>query len=256
MNFVRRGAGSPLVLVHGIGGSHRSWDPVLPALAKERDVVAVDLPGFGATPPLGPHPTLHDVTDALITFLDAQGLRNAHIAGSSMGARLTLELARRGMGRNVVALDPGGFWNVPERAAFAASLSASIRLVRALRPMLPSLVANPVSRTALLAQFSAHPWSLAPDLVLRELESFATSPSFDPLLRDLIVGPGQQGATVTPGRVTIGWGRNDYVCFPSQAPRALAAFPHGALHWFERCGHFPQWDRPDETVRLILDATA
>ena len=38
--------------------------------------------------------------------------------------------------------------------------------------------------------------------------------------------------------------------------RAQAAFPHATLHWFDRCGHFPHWDQPRETVRLVLDATA
>ena len=40
-----------------------------------------------------------------------------------------------------------------------------------------------------------------------------------------------------------------------QAARALELFPDAQLHWFDRCGHFPQWDKPAETARLILDAT-
>ena len=41
-----------------------------------------------------------------------------------------------------------------------------------------------------------------------------------------------------------------------QADRAMEAFPQATLHWFERSGHFPMWDQPDETVRVILDATS
>ncbi|OZC01250.1 alpha/beta fold hydrolase, partial [Rubricoccus marinus] len=47
----------------------------------------------------------------------------------------------------------------------------------------------------------------------------------------------------------------DRVCFPSQAERATARFPGARLEWLDRCGHFPQWDRPEEAVRLILAAT-
>ncbi|OZC01177.1 alpha/beta fold hydrolase, partial [Rubricoccus marinus] len=52
MNYVRKGTGPPLLLVHGLGGTWRSWETVLDALAAERDVIAPDLPGFGETPPL------------------------------------------------------------------------------------------------------------------------------------------------------------------------------------------------------------
>ncbi|MGH3265685.1 MAG: alpha/beta fold hydrolase, partial [Trebonia sp.] len=52
MHAIRRGSGKPLLLIHGLGSSLRNWDPVLPALSAERKVIAVDLPGFGRTPPL------------------------------------------------------------------------------------------------------------------------------------------------------------------------------------------------------------
>jgi pimeloyl-ACP methyl ester carboxylesterase len=55
--------------------------------------------------------------------------------------------------------------------------------------------------------------------------------------------------------LVIGWGRHDRVCFPSEAKRAVTLFPDARLHWFEHCGHFPQWDVPRETVRLILSNT-
>jgi pimeloyl-ACP methyl ester carboxylesterase len=48
----RGGSGQPLVLVHGLGLSWRSWQPVLAALEARHDVVAIDLPGFGESPPL------------------------------------------------------------------------------------------------------------------------------------------------------------------------------------------------------------
>ena len=260
MGHIRRGAGKPLLLVHGLGGSWRSWNTILDALAAEREVVAVDLPGHGRTPPLDGEVSVRTLADALTEFLAANNLTGVDAVGSSMGARLVLELARRGRGvlGAVVSLDPGGFWRGWERHFFYASIYASIRLVRRLQPVMPSITGRAATRTMLFAQFSARPWKLSPQVALDEMRSFAASPSFDELLRQLAYGETQQGAP--PGSITsplvIGWGRRDRVCFPRQAARALSLFPDARLHWFEHCGHFPHWDVPHETTRLILDSTA
>ncbi|MGH3916490.1 MAG: alpha/beta fold hydrolase [Pseudonocardiaceae bacterium] len=57
-------------------------------------------------------------------------------------------------------------------------------------------------------------------------------------------------------RIVLGWGRQDRVTLPRQAARALRAFPDAQLHWFSHCGHFPQWDAPEDAVRLIMRGTA
>ena len=93
--------------------------------------------------------------------------------------------------------------------------------------------------------------------ILDEMRSYASSPCFDALLDELANGPPQEGAPKGSLRhpLVIGWGRQDRVCLPQQAARAEAAFPDARLHWFERCGHFPHWDQPAATARLILDST-
>ncbi len=257
LNHARHGAGPPLVLVHGLGGSARSWDLVVDGLAAHREVVAPDLPGFGASPPL-PETTVATLADALALFLAAQGLTRADLVGTSLGGRLVLEMVRRGVGRHVVALGPGGYWNGPERAFVVASLRAAIAAVRRLRPALPLLAGNPVTRTALLAQFSARPWAVPGDVVLRELRGLADAPAVDPALAALAAEPPQRGAPAgtAPGRLVVGWGRWDRLTLPNQARRALAAFPDATLHRFAHAGHFPMFDTPAETVDVILRSTA
>jgi pimeloyl-ACP methyl ester carboxylesterase len=259
MNHIRRGAGRPLLLLHGIGGSWRSWQTIMEDLAAEREVIAVDLPGFGNTPPLAGPVSIATLADAVTDFLREHRLLGIDAVGSSMGARLVLELARRGgvLGA-VVSLDPGGFWQGWEVPVFYHSVAISTQLVRALQPVMPFLTGNAATRTALFAQFSAHPWRLPAPVALDEMRSFAHAPSFDELLHNLAYGEVQQGAAAGSigAPLVIGWGRQDRVCFPRQAPRALAKFPDARLYWFENCGHFPQWDQPAETVRLILAATA
>ena len=257
MHHVRTGSGKPLLMIHGLGGSHRSWDPVVAALAAEREVIAVDLPGFGATPPLPGEVSIATLADAVTAFLDAHGLRGVDAVGSSMGARLVLELARRGVLGAVVSLDPGGFWRGWEVPFFGTTVGLSIRLVRLLQPVMPLVTGSALGRTLLFAQFSARPWALPPAATLQEMRDYAAARSFDPLLERLVHGPPQEGAPAGTLRapLVIGWGRQDRVCLPTQAPRAQALFPDARLHWFERCGHFPHWDAPAETIRLILDST-
>ncbi len=257
MHHIRRGTGKPLLLIHGLGGSWRSWTPILDGLAAEREVIAVDLPGSGATPPLPGEVSIATLADAVTAFLATHNLTNVDVVGSSMGARLVLELARRGVVGATVSLDPGGFWRGWERPFFSTSVALSVCLIRLLQPIMPLLTGNPVGRTLLFAQFSAHPWRLSPAVTLNEMRTFAASPSFDELLHSLVAGPDQQGMApcATRGPIVIGWGRWDRVCIPRQAKRAMQLFPDARLYWFKHSGHFPMWDAPEETIRLIQTST-
>ncbi|ALJ00976.1 alpha/beta fold hydrolase [Rufibacter tibetensis] len=260
MHFIRRGEGKPLLLVHGIGGSSRSWDLMIDGLADAgREVIAIDLPGHGATPPLQGEVSISTLADAVTSFLESQNLLGIDAVGSSMGARLVLELVRRGgIVGAVVSLDPGGFWKGWEKPFFYFSVAASRRLVQWLQPVMPAIAGNPVGRTLLLPQFSARPWDLHAELVQEEMRTFATSASFDDLLYNLTYGEPQKGVPrgTLQAPLIIGWGKQDRVCFPQQASRALRLFPDACIHWFSSCGHFPQWDSPEEAVQLVLTVTS
>ena len=256
MHHIERGAGRKLLLIHGVGGSWRSWNTILAELSAHRTVIAIDLPGHGSSPAHNDSGTFLGLVGSVQSYIADNGLAGVDVVGSSMGARIVLELARRGAVGNVVALDPGGFWRGWERAFFRITIGASAVLLRAIRPILPMLSRNAASRTALLAQLSARPWALDPKVVETDLASITTTPTFDALVRDLASGPEQIGPAADPSRtIVIGWGRHDRLCLSRQAARAKAAFPSAELHWFESSGHFPMWDMPHETVAVILAAT-
>ncbi|MBD8680131.1 alpha/beta fold hydrolase [Sphingomonas sp. CFBP 13720] len=256
MHHITRGTGKPLLLIHGLGSSWRAWQPILDGLAAERSVIAVDLPGHGATPAEQDSGTFEGLVGSVERYLVANSLVGIDAAGSSLGARIVLELARRGKVGNVVALDPGGFWRGWERAFFRTTIGLSARLLRALRSRLPAISRSAAARSALLAQLSAKPSALSPELVCAELTGIADTLRFDALVRDLADGPAQQGPAADPTqRIVIGWGRQDRLCLPRQAARAVAAFPSATLHWFEHSGHFPMWDMPREATAVILQAT-
>lgn len=139
MHQITRGSGKPLLLIHGVGSSWRAWRPILDDLAVERSVIAIDLPGHGATTAEEDSGTFFGLVGSVERYLVANDLVGVDVVGSSMGARIVLELARRGKVGNVVALDPGGFWRGWERSFFHTTIGLSARLLRALRSRLPAL---------------------------------------------------------------------------------------------------------------------
>ena len=258
MHTERTGSGRPLVLVPGVGATTATWGAVRTGLSAEREVVALELPGFGRTPSLPGKVTVAAYADALEAHLRAEGLERADLVGSSLGARLVLEMARRGLGRSFVALDPGGFWSPAQQRIFGVSLSASVALVRALRPALPALLSTPVGRTALLAQLSARPWALDGAFAAAEVRALADSPGALPAIRALASGPLQEGAAAgtLPGPVLMVWGRRDLVTPPGTSRLAGERFPDARIEVWDACGHFPHWDQPQRTLTTVLAATA
>lgn len=252
----RQGSGKRLLLIHGLGGSWQSWSPVIAPLGAKRDVIAIDLPGHGQSAAQPDSASFTGLVRSVEDYISEAGLAGIDVVGASLGGRIVLELARRGGVGNVVALDPGGFWRGWERTYFKTTLTLSFTLLQAIRSQLPRLSGSAVARSVLLAQLSARPWALAPELVERELTDFATTATVGPLIADLARGPSQKGpAAASTGRVTIGWGRKDRLCPPRQASRARAAFPQARFHWIEGSGHYPLWDRPRPTAELILAST-
>ncbi len=249
------GTGKPLLLIHGLGGTWRSWMPILPALIQSREVISIDLPGHGAAPVEADSGTFAGLVDSVSRLIDSENLDGIDMAGSSLGGRIVLELARRGGTGAAIALDPGGFWQGWESGYFRTSLLASGALLRAVGKKLPALGRNPVLRSLALIQLSRRAWSYDPDFISSELIGLTRTATYDALVHDLAGGPAQTGSADIKAPVVIGWGRNDRLCFPWQARRALEAFPTARIYRFEDCGHFPMWDQPEETARLILGAT-
>src|SRR3954447_16996928 len=106
--FERRGEGSPLVLLHGIGHRWQAWEPVLNQLALVHDVIALDLPGFGRSRALpdGTPYTVESTLSVLAELFESFGLVKPHIAGNSLGGLFALEAAERDLVSSVTALSP------------------------------------------------------------------------------------------------------------------------------------------------------
>jgi pimeloyl-ACP methyl ester carboxylesterase len=246
----RSGSGPPLLLVHGLGSCKEMWRPVTPLLARAHEVIAVDLPGFGASPP-GPR-TVAGLADAVADFADALGLDRPAVAGNSMGGGIALELGATGRVRSACAVSPIGFANDRE-AVYARALLAATRVMAV--PLAP--VAQPIARSvalraATMSHAVARPRRLPPDEAALWTRLYADAPAFWDLLRD---APSWD-APVPACPTTIAWGDRDrLLIYSRQAPRARRLLPRARHVTLTGCGHVPTWDDPEQVAAAILAAS-
>jgi len=86
--------GATVLLVHGLGSfAHRDWRYAIPALARQFRVVAVDLPGFGASESLPQGYSFAALAAVLADTLDGLAIERAHVVGHSLGGALSLQFA-------------------------------------------------------------------------------------------------------------------------------------------------------------------
>lgn len=91
--FTVYGSGAPVVLIHGVGMAQRIWEPQIPALMAQHQVIVYDLLGHGASELPPPDVTLADYAAQLAQLLDHLDVAAATIIGHSMGALIALEFA-------------------------------------------------------------------------------------------------------------------------------------------------------------------
>src|SRR5258708_20200413 len=117
----RHGAGAPLVWLDGIGHRRQAWGAVLDRLTPHRDVILVDLPGHGESPPLrlAGRPAVEALLDKVVGLLDELALERPHVAGNSLGGRLALEAGVIARAATVTAPSPAGFCPPPTQPPHA-----------------------------------------------------------------------------------------------------------------------------------------
>jgi pimeloyl-ACP methyl ester carboxylesterase len=251
----RAGAGEPLLLVHGIGTTHADFATLRPGLEAHFDVLAPDLPGHADSPPLSTPPTIGAIADALEADLDTLGLGRVHVLGSSVGARVALELAIRGRARSVVAIAPCGLGLPAERIFQGAVMSTARLLMRSIRPLIDTAARFPLGRALLLTNLRSAPWlsSHAEARALRD--GFADSPDFWQQLWWAVLMDVPLGLERIQCPVIFSQGTFDVMSTP-QTLRYLTMVPGSRLQPVLGGGHAPHSDAPDSIVELVRDATA
>jgi pimeloyl-ACP methyl ester carboxylesterase len=250
--FTRSGTGAPLVLLHALGLSRRSWDPVLPALASRFDVIAVDLPGFGESASLpGPGEVPPAVlAQSVADLLDALGVSHPHVVGNSLGGWVALELASRRPVASLTLLSPAGLWPRNPPLYDRISLRASRWLARHATGLLGRLVASRLGRALVLGQTHGHPMRLSPEYARAAVTELGRCPGFDAAL----AGTAKRHFVATgpiTAPVTVAFGSRDLLL--RRGSRRLGQLPpHTRSETLPGCGHVPITDDPAAVAALII----
>lgn len=240
----RDGNGTPLVLVHGFGGSRAMWDPLVAALPTNLPLIRYDLRGFGASTQDEDVSFSHAAD--LLALLDSQGIARAHLCGLSMGGAVSVRLALQHPERveRLILASPalmGWEWSAEWadnfRACVKAARSGDLATARRLwweNPLFDSLRDTPLADAmqAEIADFVGRQWITDPQHpVLPEIENLhrLAAPSL------LLTGP------------------RDVADFQLIADALAASVPDLTRIDLTDAGHMLPLERPAEMAGAIVD---
>ncbi len=253
----RHGSGDPLVLVHGVTHRRQAWYPVLDELAEQREVILVDLPGHGQSPPF--------VTDGLPVkdalrrdfkgFLADTGLDRPHVGGNSLGGLVALVAGAEGDARSVTALSPAGFWRDEAQFAYTRRFfTGLLHLADRLGTSAERAARSRAVRQVVYSTLMAHPSRVPSDHVLGDVRAFMYA---RPMLRTLL-GAAEPFTETIPVDVpvTIAWAGRDLVLPRWQAETAKQRVPHAEHLMLRGVGHVPMFDDPRLVAKVLLEGSA
>lgn len=248
--------GEPLVLLHGVTDTPRTWDLVRPRLEDRFEIIAPTLLGHHAGPRWTGVPSPAAIADRLEADMDAAGLDTAHIAGNSLGGAMALELAARGRARTVVAFAPAGGWaddedGRAESEQIRQHFMTAQQLLAGAAPHAERIASTPEGRARALAFVSEHPEVVPADLVAHQIAGAADCPIVLPLIEHVSEHGYELSATVeVPVRIV--WGTEDRILrWPTSSARFRTLLPHADWVEMDGVGHCPQLDDPVTVAELI-----
>jgi pimeloyl-ACP methyl ester carboxylesterase len=251
--YERAGSGPALVLLHGLGHRRQGWTAVLDKLTPHRDVINVDLPGHGQSPPLratGQHP-VEAITEQVGALLSELGLARPHLAGNSLGGTIALTLAAQGRAASVTALSPAGFPGHDYEFYQDKILFTFVRMAaQGIMPLVPVLSASAAGRVLLYGATVTRPDRVTPEQAQGDAAGFASAAE---AMRAVFAGPVRFTASVPDHvPVTIAWGTSDLVLPSSNHWVARRQLPKARFVTLPGCGHVPMTDDPDLVAVVLL----
>lgn len=262
----------PALYVHGLGGSSQNWSTLMPLLADRVDGEALDLPGFGDSPP--PDDGNYSVTGharAVIRYLDAAGRGPVHLLGNSLGGAAVTRVAavRPDLVRTLTLISPA----LPELRAQRSAWPTVALAVPGVAPLFARLTKDwtPEQRVrGVLSLCYGDPGRVTDEGLrhaVEEMERRLELPYFwDAMARsargivDAYTLGGQHGLWRQAERVLaptlLVYGGRDQLVSYRMARRAAAAFRGSRLLTLPEAGHVAMMEYPETVsaaVRELID---
>jgi pimeloyl-ACP methyl ester carboxylesterase len=251
-----------VVLIHGLGGTKSSFYETVSGLAPHYTVHAIDLPGFGASSKAARAP--YDpawFARAIIRFLDAEGIRRAHVVGNSLGGRIAIEVGLAAPERvnSLSLLTPSLAWRKHR------SLVPLVKLLRPELAAIPHTLTSALVRRQFWSMFGG-PDRLHPAVADLAVEEFlagyrdpAARVAFSAAARNIYLeepdGPNgfwTRLASLKPPAMFV-WGDRDPLVPMAFCAHVSETLPDARQVVLQGCGHVPQVEMPEDCNGLLLD---
>ena len=250
--YEKVGSGPPLLLLHGTLGSRAVWKPVLPALAEQRTLVLVDLPGMGDSAPIVDRHVPRDWIAAIDAVLADAAVTRPGVVGHSMGGWTALELAAAGRVAGTLALAPAGLWERSPRAA-----DVSLRFGRFMSRVTPPALAAralavPAVRRAAMRDLSVDAGEIPTEWAVSLGADGRRSTGFRDHFRAARADAFRSQITAdVPVRVVFA--AQDRIATPAQGQVVEALPPHAVIERWPDTGHMVLWDATDRVIAAALE---
>lgn len=247
-----RGAGVPVVLLHGFPMASRLWHDFVPDFAPGHRIIVVDLPGFGRSdPPSGARAGCGAHASAINALLDDLGVNHAYIIGHGMGGGVAQAFAVQWPTRvaGLGLISSAGFGVKPRRM---------VRLARALGPLVrhmpPSLLAGIVHGSIRKGFADPERSHLTLDSCLRH---FTSPQGRDALashlmaIRDCDTGAWSRRLVDVDVPAVVVWGADDPFYPISLGERLHQTLKGSTFTVIRGASHFVPEDQPDALRRAL-----
>jgi pimeloyl-ACP methyl ester carboxylesterase len=261
VNYVDVGQGElePIVFVHGLGGQWQNWLENMPRAARERRVIALDLPGFGLTPMPRDKITIPGYGRCVDALCDELSLGRVDMVGNSMGGYVAAEVAIQfperidqlilvsAAGITSASIAHGPILTMGRVATAVATYGAARHR---------EIASRPISRHLALALVARYPSLLKPDLAYEGFFKGTGKPGFDDALRASLEYDFRDRLPEIRQPTLIVWGEKDSIIPVRDAHEFERLIPDSRKLVMRDTGHIPMAERPRTFNDVMMDFLA